>query len=194
MLNFTRRHRPSAWKGLVAGLAGGLAATVAMTQFQNGWQQASEALQDGKKRDPRKSKSQSQKEGQESQKQESQKEDATMKAAGKVAAAVGHPLSFQQKKKAGPVVHYGFGASMGALYGVLHEVAPKSLRTLNPVLVGVGYGSALFVSADEVAVPAFGLSESPKKTPISAHVYGLASHVVYGVTGEMVRRTVRKYL
>jgi putative membrane protein len=58
----------------------------------------------------------------------------------------------------------------------------------------MSYGSALFVGADEVAVPSLGLGESPKKSPLSAHVYGLASHVVYGVTGEMVRRTVRKYL
>ena len=191
MLKFTRRNRPSVWKGLVAGLAGGLAATAVMTQFQNGWQKASKALQAEKNAGSgkSKSKSQSQKEG-----QGEQEEDATMKAAAKVASLAGHPLTFAQKKKAGPVVHYGFGASMGALYGVLHEVAPKSLRRLNPVLAGVGYGGALFVGADEVAVPALGLSGSPKKTPISAHAYGLASHVVYGVTGEMVRRTVREYL
>jgi hypothetical protein len=58
----------------------------------------------------------------------------------------------------------------------------------------VGYGGALFAGADEIAVPALGLAPSPKKAPLSQHLYGLASHVVYGVTGEMVRRTVRKYL
>jgi len=186
MLRFKRRKRPSAWKGLVAGLAGGLAATVVMSQFQNGWQKASKALQENNHNGSGKSKSQS-------HKQEEQ-EDATMKAAGKVGELAGHPLTLKEKKKASPFVHYGFGATMGALYGVLHEMAPKPMGKISPVFAGVGYGSALFVGADEVAVPALGLSESPKKSPLSTHVYGLASHVVYGVTGEIVRRTVRKYL
>jgi hypothetical protein len=186
MLRFKRKKRPCAWKGLVAGLAGGLAATVVMSQFQSGWQKASKALQEENNNGAGKSKSQSH--------QQEEKEDATMKAAGKVGELAGHPLTRKQEKKASPFVHYGFGATMGALYGVLHEMAPKPMRKMSPVLAGVGYGSALFVGADEVAVPSLGLSESPKKSPLSTHVYGLASHVVYGVTGEMIRRTVRKYL
>jgi putative membrane protein len=202
MLNVIQRNRPSVWKGLVAGLAGGIAATVVMTQFQNGWQKASKALQAEKNggsgksnsQTQNKSRKQSQNQSQSQSKNGQENEDATMKAAGKVASLAGYHLSFEEKKKVSPVVHYGFGATMGALYGVLHEMAPKSFRSLNPVLAGVGYGSALFVGADEIAVPSLGLSESPKKAPVSAHVYGLASHAVYGLTGEMVRRTVRKYL
>jgi putative membrane protein len=83
---------------------------------------------------------------------------------------------------------------MGALYGVLLEVGPDSLREGHPSLTGLGYGSALFVGADELAVPALGLSGSAKEAPLSAHIYGLASHLVYGLTGEAVRRTVRNYL
>lgn len=188
MRYFTRRNRPSVWKGLVSGLAGGLAATIVMSQFQNGWEKASKALQAEKKGTSGKSKSASQ------SKKEEQKEDATMKAAGKVASLAGHPLSLTEEKKASPFIHYGFGTTMGALYGVMHEVAPKPMRSLNPVLAGIGYGGALFVGADEIAVPALGLAPSSKKKPMSQHIYGLASHVVYGVTGEMVRRTVRKYL
>jgi putative membrane protein len=189
---FSRREKPSVWKGLVAGLAGGLAATVVMTEFQKGWQKAAKALEE-KNGHSRKSKSRSQ-ESKSDQPRNEQKEDATMKAAGKVASAVGHPASFRQKKKAGPFVHYGFGATMGALYGVMQEIAPRAMRTLNPVVSGIGFGSALFIGADEVAVPALGLSGSPKKTPLSGHLHGLASHLVYGVTGESVRRTVRHYL
>jgi putative membrane protein len=180
---FTRRNRPSVWKGLVSGLAGGLAATIVMSQFQNGWEKASKALEVEKKGGSGKSKSASQ----------SKKEDATMKAAGKVASLAGHPLSLTEEEKASPFVHYGFGTTMGALYGVMHEVAPKPMRS-NPVLAGIGYGGALFVGADEIAVPALGLAPSAKKKPMSQHIYGLASHVVHGLTGEMVRRTVRKYL
>ena len=91
-------------------------------------------------------------------------------------------------------MHCGFGTGTGALYGVLQEVAPNSLRKLHLLLAGLGYASALFVGADKLAVPTLGLSGSPQKTPISARVYGFASHVVYGLTGEMVRRTVRNHL
>ncbi len=188
MFQLPRRKKPSVWKGLVSGLAGGLAATVVMSQFQSGWQKASEAIESKNNNGSRKAKSKAQ------SKKQGEKEDATMKAAGKVASAAGYDLSRNEKKKASPYVHYGFGASMGALYGVLHEISPKSMGMMNPLLSGVGYGSALFVGADEVAVPALGLSESPKKQPLSSHAYGLASHVVYGVTGELVRRTVRKLL
>jgi hypothetical protein len=94
MLKFGRR-RPSVWKGLVAGMAGGLAGTIAMSQFQNGWQKASQALQAGQNgHKGRSSKADSDK------KSEPEKEDATMKAAGKLASLVGYELSLTQKKKA----------------------------------------------------------------------------------------------
>jgi uncharacterized membrane protein YagU involved in acid resistance len=56
------------------------------------------------------------------------------------------------------------------------------------------FGTGLFVAADEVAVPALGLSKSPREYPLSTHLYGLASHLVYGFTAEYVRRGVRRLL
>ena len=157
-----------------------------MSQFQNGWQKASKAL---------KAEGNGGSANEESRKHsEQENEDATMKAAGKVAEAGGYRLSYEQKKRASPFVHYGFGTAMGAVYGVLREVAPKSVRRMHPVVAGARLWGALFVGADEIAVPAFGLSGSPKETPVSAHVDGFASHAVYGLTGEMVLRTVRNYL
>lgn len=115
-----------------------------------------------------------------------------MKAAGKIAEATGHHLSCEQKKKAGPVVHYGFGTAMGGLYGLAYEFARRDIRSLHPGVGGSGYGTALFVGADEVAVPAFGLSQSASEAPFSSHLYGWASHLVFGLTLEMVRKTVRR--
>lgn len=69
-----------------------------------------------------------------------------MTAAGKLAKVTGHRLSREQKKKAGPVVHYGFGTAVGGLYGLAYEFAPRSVKGLHP---GSGYGTALFVGADE---------------------------------------------
>jgi uncharacterized membrane protein YagU involved in acid resistance len=114
-------------------------------------------------------------------------EDATVKAADKVIAiATCHHLSREQKKKAGPVVHYAFGAVMGALYGA----AVQRQRHLSPV-AGVMFGSALFFGADEIGVPLAGLSGPPTAYPISTHLEALTAHLVYGVTADFVRRAVR---
>jgi hypothetical protein len=91
-----------------------------------------------------------------------------------------------EKKKGGPVVHYAFGTLMGAAYGATVEIAP-SAKTLS----GIPFGTILFAGADEVAVLALGLSKSRAAYPIASHAYGLASHAVYGITAELVRRLIR---
>ena len=48
--------------------------------------------------------------------------------------------------------------------------------------------------ADKVAVPALGLSEPPTEIPMTTHAYALSSHLVYGLTADLVRRAVRKYV
>ena len=122
--------------------------------------------------------------------QETEQEDATMKIAGKGAEIAGYSISHKQKKKTAPIVHYGFGAAMGALYGTLTELAPHGVRR-HPVLSGMEFGSVLFAGADEVAVPSLGLSAAPGETPVSSHIYALASHLIYGATAGAVRRIVR---
>jgi putative membrane protein len=174
------RSRPEPWKGLAAGVIGGLAATVVMGQFQAAWGKASQAL----RRD----------EDSDSREEDQQDEDATMKAAGKLAAVSDRRLSHGEKKKAGPLVHYAFGSAMGAAYGLANEFAPVGRKILNPLISGSGFGTALFLGADEWAVPALGLSAPPKKSAVSSHIYGWASHLVYGLTLEMVRKTVRRSL
>jgi hypothetical protein len=50
------------------------------------------------------------------------------------------------------------------------------------------YGATLWATADEVAVPALGLSEPASEYPAAIHLQALASHLVYGVaTWEAVR-------
>jgi putative membrane protein len=148
-----------------------------MTQFQNLWSNASEKLK------PK---------GNE-QSSSGKDEDATMKAAGKVAQAAGHHLSKEQKKKAGPIIHYAFGTGMGALYGTVVEVGPRKLRR-HDLLSGVGLGGVLFAGVDEIAVPALGLSKKPTEAPLSSHLYALASHLIYGLTTGAVRKAVRAAL
>ncbi len=53
------------------------------------------------------------------------------------------------------------------------------------------FGAALFTAADEIALAALGLSEKPSEYPVSTHLYGLASHIVYGLSTEIARRGLR---
>ena len=169
-------------KGLLAGAAAGLVAAWAMNQFQSAWSKASEQLKSG---GPENQSQNSQSHEREDKHEE--KEDATMKAAGKLAQALGRNLSKQEKKKAGPIVHYLFGTIAGAVYGLVGEYLP-----LARVGFGTVFGAALFVLADELAVPALGLSGSATEAPLSSHLYGLSSHLVYGASAEGIRRGIAK--
>jgi uncharacterized membrane protein YagU involved in acid resistance len=165
ILTVASEDRHELGKGIVAGVAGGLIGSIVMTEFQRAWSKFSER---GRPQGP-------------------PKEDASMKAAAKIAALAGRQLSYDSKKKLGPVVHYSFGTLQGALYGAAMEVSGQP----GGLLSGAVFGSALFALADELAVPALGLSGKPKEYPLSSHLYGLASHLVYGLSSEIARRGVR---
>jgi uncharacterized membrane protein YagU involved in acid resistance len=78
---------------------------------------------------------------------------------------------------------------MGGVYGALTELSPKVASG-----AGMPFGAALWLAADEVAVPALGLSKKPTESPAPIHAYALASHLVYGLTTDLVRRVVRRVL
>ena len=101
---------------------------------------------------------------------------APVQAAEKAAAAVGTRLPAHRRALAGSVVHYGFGTFWGAVLGGLSA----RWRPLPPG-AGVALGILLWLSIDEGAVPALGLSGKPGEYPRRTHLHGLAAHVVYGV-------------
>ena len=151
----------SVWKGILAGLAGGLAGTFAMTQFQNLWTKARGGSGSGGGDEP-----------------------ATVKAARSI-----FPFTEESKNTAGNIMHYSFGTLNGGVYGALAEVSPVARAGAGSV-----FGAALFLVADEALVPLMGWSKPPQDYPLSAHAYGLASHLVYGVTTDGVRRAIRAAL
>jgi len=95
-------------------------------------------------------------------------------------------LTDHERDIAAPVVHYVFGALMGAAYGALAESVP-STRKGN----GIPFGLALWAAGDEIAVPALGLARKPWQQPFEAHAAMFASHIVYGYALETVRSRVR---
>jgi hypothetical protein len=189
------------WKGCAAGLAGGLAATLVMTGFQNAWN----AISEGSRKQPPKAngngtRSISQQLAeirygesnlQEQQRDTSSKENPAEAVAAKVVSVAGKRLSEEGKKTGGTVVHYVFGTIMGGLYGAALEFVPSWHRR-NAIPSGLLMGSALFAAADEVALPAMQLADSPANTPVSKHVYGLASHLVYGAAAGLLIKAFRK--
>jgi uncharacterized membrane protein YagU involved in acid resistance len=122
---------------------------------------------------------------------EGPKEDATMRTADAVVSTVtgGEHLSWEARQKGGPIVHYAFGSTVGALYGVLAEIWPG-------VKAGFGttFGTAVFATADLIGVPVLKLGPSPDEQPIKAQTSPLAAHLVYGISTELVRRATRALL
>lgn len=170
-------HSTRIGKGLLAGLAGGIAGSLAMSFFQRQIPQSAFAELLGESESDGSSGGGSD-------------EPATVRAAEGISETVlDHELEDDEKEWAGPAVHYGVGAVGGASYGVIAE-------EWSPVTAGAGlpFGMAFWLGSDEVAVPAVGLSGPPWEHPLSVHVYSLASHLVYGFTTEITRRTLRRLL
>ena len=97
-------------------------------------------------------------------------DNAAERSANIVAAKVfNHRLSKSGKHAGGEVAHYVFGAATGAVYGAAAELLPE-------VSIGVGlpFGAAVWLAADEIVVPALGLSKSAAEYPVSEHAYSLA--------------------
>ena len=89
----------------------------------------------------------------------------------------GHP--------AGLAVHYAIGIAPAAMYGVLRERVPAVSAG-----AGLAFGAAVSVLEDEAINPAFGFSAPPQAYPWQAHARGFVSHLVYGLTTELVLRAL----
>jgi hypothetical protein len=163
-------------RGLAAGLLAGIAASYAMNAFQAAVSRLSDPSE------PRRP-----------QRKTQGYDDAdptTARAASVLSESVlRHRLSPRQKEIADPAVHYAVGAALGGLYGVAAEFSPQ-------VTAGAGlpFGTAVAVVLDEGVVPAAGLSGPPWRSPASSHLYSLSSHLVFGLTAELVRRGTRGLL
>ncbi len=111
-------------------------------------------------------------------------EDATVTVGGALSrVARGRPLAPDEKPAAGTLVHYGFGAALGASYGLIAALAPAAA-----VGYGAGFGAAAYLGAHALVVPALGLAPSPLRRPPAQEAFELVLHVLYGMTVEAVRR------
>jgi hypothetical protein len=86
------------------------------------------------------------------------------------------PLDEAAKRRGGELVHYGFGAAWGGLYGLLRASLP-SLRALRAI---AGYSLAMWLIGDELLLPLFRLSGWPNRYPAQTHLYAAAAHLAWG--------------
>ena len=180
------------WKGLAAGVAGGLVASVVMNQFQGLWSRLAEGEERSHGAQSMQQGSPQQGVGRDLQKSGSddERDDAAMRLANAISVGIfDQELTRSEKHAAGTALHYAYGISMGALYGGAAELAPV-------VAAGAGmpFGASVWVVADEGVVPALGLSKPAAEYPLSIHAYAFSSHLIYGLTTELVRRAVRNAL
>jgi uncharacterized membrane protein YagU involved in acid resistance len=149
-------------RGFLAGAVGGLIACFAMSEFHSFFQKAESSAED-------------------------QQEDSTVKTASAISQKVfHHELTPQQKKIAGPAMHYGFGASVAMFYGAAVEVMPV-LRTG----WGMPFGVAVWLGAHVITVPALGLSEPVTRSTPRREAVEFSAHLIYGAVVEAVRRLLR---
>jgi putative membrane protein len=101
----------------------------------------------------------------------------------------GHPLHGHEKTVAREAIHWGFGAGAGAVYGALAEYYPAATAK-----EGASFGLALLTLTHETALPAMGLSAPVDEQMPREHTSEAATHLVYGLVAERVRRFVRNLL
>ncbi len=177
-------------RGALAGFIGGLAATAVMSAFMTlmghvaDFGSEDESGQDNSA-------------GQEdaASPNDANQEDASVEEAGSATAqvadiiaekALDQELTLEQAEAAGQIVHYTFGGTMGALYGAAAEIEPNVTMG-----AGIPYGAAVWLGADEIALPVLKLAEGPTRVPLSLHASALVAHFIYGFCTEMARRALR---
>lgn len=182
----------SIYKGIAAGATAGLVASYVMNQFQSAWGKLME-------NEERSHGAQSLQQGSpdhgigrelEERGVDEPDDNAAVRTGNAISELVfEHHLTKSEKEKAGTIAHYAMGTTSGAIYGAVAEVMPAAT-----VCEGTAFGAAVWLIADEVIVPASGLSRKPTDYPASIHAYAFTSHLVYGLTTELVRRAVRRAL
>lgn len=171
--------RPSLWKGAVAGLAGGLAGTFVKSQAEPLLQTLGETLFPP-------APAEKERRGADVTGHPDRMPPATM--AQEATDLAGVTLSRDETLAAQTAIHWAFGTTAGVAYGVLAEVTDAEAG------YGVPAAAVLFAATHGSALPGAGLQAPPDRMPAAWWVWELGSHLVYGLTVDLVRRGVRQAL
>ena len=153
------------YRGIIAGGVAGLVGTWAMNEVQRLWTRAvdDDAPESaGGRHDAR--------DWQERSEHRNSNELAAQAVAGYI---LGRDLTRDELRLAAPLVHFLFGAAVGAIYGAYAERRQADTT-------GAGFGTTVWLAADEIAMPLLGLSDSTARRPLEMHLQSLVAHLVYG--------------
>ena len=159
----------------MAGAIGGIVGTLAMNYAQRAWTLAVDGRAPASAADEH--------DARDWQERDEQQNANELAAQAVATATVRRRLTPGELSIAARVVHFAFGAAVGAAYGAAVQRAnPAHRRT------GVLLGMTLWLLADEIAMPAIGLSRPTLERPLEMHLQSFAAHIVYGMTAERVRQ------
>lgn len=170
-----RMVRPaSRARAVLAGALGGLAGTLAMNYAQRLWTRVVDGMPPqsaGGKHDAR-----------EWQEREEGQNSNELVAQAVATTIAGRRLTRDELTIAAPLVHYSFGAAIGAIYGSLIHANRE-----DPWRRGSTFGAAVWLMADEVAMPLLRLSRPTTERSPEKHLQSFVAHIVFGVVSEAVR-------
>jgi uncharacterized membrane protein YagU involved in acid resistance len=102
---------------------------------------------------------------------------------GRLAAALGHPLTDGQRLRVQHAIHYAFGAGLGVAYAAAAKRWQGTTRGR-----GALAGLAIYAATHGSVLPALGIQRPPWRLAPAAVAWESASHAVFGAALEGVRR------
>lgn len=85
-------------------------------------------------------------------------------------------------------LHWAQGMAMGGLYGLFRGDRREGLDLTG----GLVFGAAVWLAADELAVPLLGLSRGPTAHERAEHLQGLGAHLVYGAATSIAAQALSR--
>lgn len=111
---------------------------------------------------------------------------ATSKVAERLAEPFVHrSLSDEERHQGGQLVHYSFGALLGAAYGAAAPHVPGITSAQ-----GIPFGLAVWLGAVEIGLPLAKLTAPPKHYSFGQHCFSALSHVAFGMAAECTRHMI----
>lgn len=103
------------------------------------------------------------------------------RAAEKGADLVNLRLSEPARARAGSAIHW----STGIAAGVAYALARRKWGGITAA-TGLPFGTAFFLTVDEVMNPLLGLTPGPQAFPWHAHARGFGGHLAFGLANDLI--------
>ena len=180
-----QRRKGLGWAGLFAGLIGGLTATIAMSKFQSTWKTATRGRVPIEENSDRFAGCPAT--------QPTDVETARI-LLNRLTDIAGYEFSDVTATKAALALHYGVGVSGGLVYFLAGTSVFPRFQKEHSLLAGAAFGAALFLVADIAVLPLMGFPSKGSLSPLGTRLYGMTSHLIYGLTAAEMCNVVRNLL